>query len=445
MPMAAPLSFTGFGGLSLAAEGFGSPDNPVVVMLHGGAQTRGSWREAAVALAAAGRYVLTLDLRGHGESDWARDGRYDIDAFAADLRLVLGQLQTRPVIVGASLGGLVALAAMAQGGAALASGLVLVDAAPAMDPAGRRRVGDILRRHAEGFANLEEATQAAQELSPRDRAVDPASLARRLRRDDAGRYHWNWDPAFLTGFDSSALEPLERAAAGLTLPTMVMHGGQSEIVTPSAAAHMRQLMPSAEFVTIEDAGHFPAAERFEPFNAALLEFLERRTPRQPITYEAGSDPRTLRDALGCFGTGVVIATTRGADGQQQGLTANSFTSVSLDPPLVLFCIAKTASTLTAFEASATFAVNVLHIGQQLDSGRFAKRAEDRFTSSAWETWDTGAPILAGSLASIECDKHAWHDGGDHVIVVGKVRRARFEPRRDPLLYFRGGYRRLHLF
>jgi flavin reductase (DIM6/NTAB) family NADH-FMN oxidoreductase RutF/pimeloyl-ACP methyl ester carboxylesterase len=441
--LAALLRFEGFGGLSLAAEGFGAPEQPAVLLLHGGAQNRRSWREAATALAAAGRYAITIDLRGHGDSDWAKDGRYDLEAFAADLRAVLTQLPARPVVIGASLGGYIALAAMADGGAALASGLVLVDAAPSMDPAGRQRMGDVLRRHAEGFATVEEAALAAQELSPRRQSPGLAGLRRQLRQDESGRFFWKWDPGFLT-FDASALDSLDRTAAALTLPTLVMHGAQSEIVTESEVARFRALMPAAEFVEVEDAGHFPAADRFEAFNAALLEFLERRVPRTPITFETGSDPRTLRDALGCFSTGVVIATTLDAEGQPQGLTANSFTSVSLDPPLVLFCLAKTARTLPAFAGSETFALNVLHIGQQPDSVRFAKRAEDRFVASAFETWETGAPILSGSLCAIECDKHAWHEGGDHVIIVGRVRRARFEPRRDPLLYFRGAYRRLHL-
>ena len=441
--MATALRFEGFGGLSLAAEGFGSPDNPVVLMLHGGAQTRHSWREAAQALAAAGRYAITLDLRGHGQSGWAADGRYDLAAFAADLRAVLTQMQTRPVVVGASLGGFVALKAMADGGAALASGLVLVDAAPTMSPEGRRALGGVLRRHAAGFASLDDAVQAAREVAPAGRDIDADLLRRQLRHDEHGRWFWMWDPAFLEGFNEREFQDLERSASSLKLPTLALYGSQSRIITEPEVARFQELMPGAEFARIEDAGHLLAAERFESFNASLLEFLERRIPRAPISYESGSDPRTLRDALGCFGTGVVIATTLDAEGETQGLTANSFTSLSLDPPLVLFCVAKTSRSLMAFEQSDFFALNVLHIGQQPDSARFARRAEDRFSAGAWETWDTGAPILSGSLASIECAKYAWYDGGDHVIIVGRVRRARFEPRRDPLLYFQGGYRRLH--
>ena len=237
--------------------------------------------------------------------------------------------------------------------------------------------------------------------------------------------------------------PAARAPT-FAVPTLVVRGRHSMSITAGEIERFRELAPGAEFADIEGTGNLGASERSDAFNALLLEFLERRVPREPIFYEAGSDPSTLRDALGCFGTGIVIATARDAKDAPQGLTANSFTSVSLDPPLILFCIAKHSKSLDAFVHSDTFAVNVLHIGQQPTSTRFATRDEDRFAATAWEVWDTGAPIITGSLASFECDKYGWYDGGDHYIVVGKVRRARFEPRRDPLLYFRGRYRRLHM-
>ena len=181
----------------------------------------------------------------------------------------------------------------------------------------------------------------------------------------------------------------------------------------------------------------------EAENAALLGFLERQAPREALHYQAGSDPRTLRDALGCFATGVTVVTTLDEAGQPVGLTANSFSSVSLDPPLILFCLARSSSNLERFQRAAHFAINVLHIGQQPMSGAFARSSAERFDGVAWETWDTGAPILSGSLASFECATHQVVEAGDHLVFIGRVTRARFEPRRDPLLYFRGRYRRLH--
>ena len=164
---------------------------------------------------------------------------------------------------------------------------------------------------------------------------------------------------------------------------------------------------------------------------------------QPSEYRTGCDPRTLRDALGSFATGVTVVTCLDPDGKPVGLTVNSLTSVSLDPPLLLVCIARDARCAPALAAASHFAVNVLQTGQQPASIRFSTRDEDRFGTTPWSTGETGAPLLMDSLAIFECERHAVHEGGDHDLLVGKVLRASFDPNMDPLLYFRGKYRRLH--
>lgn len=160
-------------------------------------------------------------------------------------------------------------------------------------------------------------------------------------------------------------------------------------------------------------------------------------------YRTGSDPRTLRDALGCFATGVTVVTCVGDDGVEFGLTVNSFTSVSLDPPLLLVCIAKRARCAAPLIEATHFAINVLQTGQQPASIRFSTPEEDRFGATPWGTGETGAPLLMDSLGVFECERFGVHDGGDHHILVGRVIRARFDAALDPLLYFRGRYRRLH--
>ena len=166
---------------------------------------------------------------------------------------------------------------------------------------------------------------------------------------------------------------------------------------------------------------------------------------QPIKgeYRSGHDARTLRDALGCFATGVTVVTCLGANDEPAGLTVNSFTSVSLNPPLLLVCLAKRAASAGALIEASHFAVNVLQTGQQPASIRFSTRDEDRFGATPWTCGEAGAPILADSLGVFECERHAVHDGGDHHILIGKVVKASFDASLDPLLYFRGKYRRLH--
>jgi flavin reductase (DIM6/NTAB) family NADH-FMN oxidoreductase RutF len=160
-------------------------------------------------------------------------------------------------------------------------------------------------------------------------------------------------------------------------------------------------------------------------------------------YRSGHDPSTLRDALGCFATGVTVVTCLDDQARPAGLTVNSFTSVSLDPPLLLVCLAKTAVSAPALTNAPFFAINVLQTGQQPASIRFSTRDEDRFGATPWSCGEAGAPILEESLGVFECERFAVYDGGDHHILVGRVVKASFDAALDPLLYFRGRYRRLH--
>ncbi len=440
----AQLRFKGLGDIELAADAVGDPEDPPVLLLPAGAQTKRSWAGAAKALADAGRYAITVDLRGHGDSAWAADGRYDLDAYMGDLKAVLAQLPARPIVIGVSIGGIAALVTLGEGTDQLARGLILVGVAPWMN---RRLAQDTSRRLAaqiDGFDTIEEAGKAYAEMHPFEGAPDPEALLDNLNRDIDGRYYWRWDPRFLNGMNLKEIAPrLEAAAARISVPTLILKGTLSKMVADEDMKRLQSLIPNAELVDIEGAAHHIGTEQADLFNATLLEFLERRLPRDPVSYAAGSDSRTLRDALGCFGTGVTIVTTMDKAGKPVGLTANSFTSVSLDPPLILFCLARSSSNLPAFEANDAFGVNILHIGQQLASARFASKAAERFESVSWERWDDGAPILNGSLASFDCVKHSVHDAGDHLVIIGRVTRARFEPQRDPLIFFRGKYRRLH--
>jgi flavin reductase (DIM6/NTAB) family NADH-FMN oxidoreductase RutF len=151
------------------------------------------------------------------------------------------------------------------------------------------------------------------------------------------------------------------------------------------------------------------------------------------------DPRALRNALGCFATGVTVITARSPDGQLIGFTANSFNSVSLDPPLVLFSLDRKAQSLRGFQMSTHFAVNILARDQRALSNQFARATDDKFAGVAFTRWDSGAPILEGAIASFECRLRDMHAGGDHVIFVGQVERMAAREDGEPLLYFRGSY------
>ena len=155
------------------------------------------------------------------------------------------------------------------------------------------------------------------------------------------------------------------------------------------------------------------------------------------------EPRDFRDTVGCFATGITIITTIDADGSPIGLTANSFSSLSLDPPLVLFCLDRKVASFDAFKAGGNFAVNILSTGQQDVSNRFAKSGPEKWDGVTFDTWGTGSPILPGCLANMECNVSSISEGGDHVIVIGEVvQMERASADAMPLLYYRGSYSNL---
>lgn len=266
--------------LSLAADVAGPRWGPPVLLLHGGGQTRHAWGDTWTILAGYRYRAITVDLRGHGDSDWASDGDYSPSAIAKDVRELTRWTGGAPAIVGASLGGQAALLAVGEGGAAC-SALVLVDVTPRVDPAGARRVLDFMRARPEGFASLDEAADAVAAYLPhRRRPVDHAGLSRNLRR--AGdRFRWHWDPV-LVHQPEQRMMPTERllaAARHVTVPTLLVRGVLSDVVTEDTADEFLRTVSGAEFMRIDDAGHMVAGDRNDVFTEAVAGFLHRMLAR----------------------------------------------------------------------------------------------------------------------------------------------------------------------
>jgi flavin reductase (DIM6/NTAB) family NADH-FMN oxidoreductase RutF len=150
------------------------------------------------------------------------------------------------------------------------------------------------------------------------------------------------------------------------------------------------------------------------------------------------DPRRFREVCGQYATGVAVVTACGGQGRSFGVTVNSFTSVSLDPPLVQFSLDRKASVFPIFIEATHFVINVLSTGQRQYSSRFALRS-DAFEEVVYAAGMHGCPVLEGCIANIECEKYAVYDGGDHVIILGRVMHLHCAPGNEPLLFFRGGF------
>ncbi|MCE0766568.1 alpha/beta hydrolase [Pseudonocardia kujensis] len=247
------------------------------LLLHGGGQTRHSWFRTAAALAEAGWEAIALDARGHGDSDWAPDGDYGTDALNADLLAVAEQVGEPALLLGASMGGMTALVTEGEHGG-VARALVLVDIVPKVEPDGVARIMAFMGANPDGFGSLEEVAEAVRAYNPhRKRPPNPEGLRKNVRLGENGRWYWHWDPAFLRVGDeprrSATHERAAAAAARVTVPTLLVRGAQSDIVSSDGVQELLELIPGAVHVDVSATGHMVAGDDNDVFTGTVLGFL----------------------------------------------------------------------------------------------------------------------------------------------------------------------------
>lgn len=269
--------FSGGSGQTLAADIFGPDVGPPILLIGGMGQTRNSWHRAAQRLAEGGRRAITLDIRGHGESDRAPDGDYSYPRQIEDIAAI-GKAVGRPIVLaGNSLGGKISLAAAGALGAEVVSGLVMVDAVPRSRPQGVSDLAHAMRIPPDGFASLGDT--AAQIALSRGAVIPPERLARNMRKDEQGRWHWHWDPSYRDPRHKIGLgagsELLERLGAKVRVPTLLAWCEKSEIVDAQGVDALRAVIPQLEVESIPGATHRIVGEQNDIFADALLGFLDR--------------------------------------------------------------------------------------------------------------------------------------------------------------------------
>lgn len=264
-------------GIALALEEFGNVPGADIVYAHGFGQTRQAWLSCARATARAGWTSTTYDARGHGQSSWLESGDYSVDQLVDDLRQVCASRSQAPVVVGASMGGLVGIALAGQALDAC-RGLILVDITPRWEAAGVERILAFMRAHPEGFSSLDEAAEViAGYLPRRAQRKSPERLGSLLIPDADGRLRWHWDPRMLESIAHDGVShqaDLMQAATRIRVPTMLISGSESDVVSESTIAEFLHLVPHARHAVVEQATHMVAGDENTRFAGLVQRFLD---------------------------------------------------------------------------------------------------------------------------------------------------------------------------
>ncbi|MCO4835894.1 MAG: alpha/beta hydrolase [Acidimicrobiaceae bacterium] len=271
----------GANGVTIRGDAWGDPNGRVVILQHGGGQTRHAWRGAGETLGNAGYYAIAMDSRGHGDSDWAEDAAYEPEMNVQDLLAVVDSIGAQqPILVGASMGGSTSLLAVGTG-RLHAAAMVMVDIAPRIEPEGSDRIKAFMDQKPDGFDSLDEVADAIASYQPqRTRPRNLDGLAKNIRLGSDGKYHWHWDPRRRnrTWDMSEYRQSLERAADNLNLPVLLVRGGLSDVLTEEGAQSFLQQCPHAEYVNVTGAAHMVAGDRNDVFSGAVVDFLHRVVP-----------------------------------------------------------------------------------------------------------------------------------------------------------------------
>lgn len=269
--------------ITLVADAFGNPKNDPILLLHGGGQTRNSWKKTGQVLAEKGWYVIATDARGHGDSSWSKKGNYQWEFVTKDLIHIAKTLEKTPVLIGASMGGITSLATLKYH-PDIAKGLILVDVSPRIEKKGTDRIFNFMSAKPEGYKNLEEVQAAVQAYLPHRKNIGSlVGLKKNLRKLPNGNYGWHWDPAMLKVWkskDSGVTDKdtenfLTEALVTLKVPALLVRGGISDVVSLEIVEELRTIAPKLQFIDVADAGHMVAGDSNHVFTDALLGFLDK--------------------------------------------------------------------------------------------------------------------------------------------------------------------------
>lgn len=427
---AAPARGKAPDGTGFIRAGSGAP----VLLIHGVGMSAAIW-EPQIALMQDRFELIAIDMLGHGASPLPPQDAGLSDFADQAIRLLDHLGLDRVAVIGHSMGALVAQE-IALRAPSRVSSLVCLNAVFRRPP----ELAQAVRERAAALGGRGDPSSIAATIArwfgdpiPADLAAAAATAWTALESVDAQGYARTY--RLFASADAAHVDRL----ADLAVPALFMTGSEDRNSTPAMSAAMARLAPSGQCLVLSGEKHMMTIASPQKVTQQIIAFLDKAAA---VSASAATGPAfdviEFRRALGSFLTGVTIVTTIGAEGEPRGFTANSFTSVSLEPPLVLVCIAKKALGHQAFSTSRGFAINILSEDQKAASGIFASKAADKFAAVAWQPGQTGNPVIEGSVAVFDCDMEQLVDAGDHSILIGRVHDFTHSSA-QPLGYCRGTY------
>ncbi|MER8579486.1 alpha/beta fold hydrolase [Mesorhizobium sp. M1423] len=417
-------------GTGFIRAGAGTP----VLLIHGVGMNAEIW-QPQIELMRDRHDLIAIDMLGHGSSPLPPESP-ELTDLAGQAIGLLDHLGLASVsIVGHSMGALVAQEIALRWPSRVRS-VVCLNAVFRRPPA----LAQAVRERAAALGSHGDPSAIAATLARWFGDPLPASLAGAAETASAALEDVSAEGYARTYrlFARADTQHVDRLA-DLAAPALFVTGSEDRNSTPAMSAAMARLAPRGRCLVLSGERHMMTIASPEKVTHHIMAFLDAgkdavARPETAPAFDAGE----FRRALGSFLTGVTIVTTIDAEGEPRGFTANSFTSVSLEPPLVLVCIAKKALGHRAFSTSRGFAINILSESQKAVSGIFASKAADKFATVDWQSGQTGNPLIDGSVAVFDCAMEQLVDAGDHSILIGRVRDFAHNGA-QPLGYCRGTY------
>ena len=267
-------------GIAVEFDLWGDLEKNAILLLHGGGQTRHSWNATAEKITQADGCAITMDLRGHGDSDWSNGGDYELRDFSEDVAFLIDTLGIQPSLVGASLGGLVGIYLEGRYSPGSISALVLVDIVPNINVVGAEKIKDFMLEHSKtGFTSLSEVSDILSEYNPhREKSSDLEGLKKNLRKRGE-KWFWHWDPLFISSErgkenpDMRNPELLNKLCSNISVPILLVRGKLSDLVTEVQVGEFLERFPRASFADVSDAGHMVVGDKNDAFANEVIEFL----------------------------------------------------------------------------------------------------------------------------------------------------------------------------